>query len=54
MFGSETVLYLWYMWVDFVGKLGLPWDKQTTAYFGLAFVFYAIGLAFKLLVSKEK
>jgi hypothetical protein len=51
---SETLSYIWRWWVDVVGSVGLPLDKQMTALFVLAFVFYAIGVAFKALTEKEK
>lgn len=51
---NEILSHFWRWWVDLVGGLGLPWDRQTTAYFALALAFYAIGLAFKVLTAKEK
>lgn len=50
---DQTFAYLWRMWVDLVSTLGLPWDKNTTAYFGLVLVFWAIGLCFKFLVTRK-
>jgi hypothetical protein len=49
----EIVTLGWRLWVDSVAALGLPWDKEATAYFALAIAFYLVGLAFKLLVSRE-
>ena len=31
MFTSDVVAYLWHLWVDLFGGLGLPWSKQVTA-----------------------
>lgn len=50
----NIVSQLWYWWVELVGGIGLPWDKQMTAYLALGFVFYGIGVAFKTLTQKEK
>jgi len=49
---NGTFSHLWYMWVDFVAGLGLPWDRQATAMFALVVVFWGLGAAFKLLVSR--
>jgi hypothetical protein len=54
MLTSTAFSHLWYVWVDLVAGFGLPWDRQTTASLALVIVFYGIGLAFKLLVSREK
>jgi len=51
---SEIVTYMWRWWVDLVGSIGLPLDRQIAALIALAFVFYAIGVAFKVLTEKEK
>lgn len=44
--------YYWNIWVDFVGSVGLPFDKHVLAYTSLAVVFYGIGVAFKFLVRR--
>mgnify|MGYP001614134206 CR=1 FL=1 len=51
---SELVTYVWRWWVEAVGSLGLPLDRQTSAYLMLALAFYAVGAAYKLLTQKEK
>lgn len=51
---SELFVHFWYWWMNLVGGLGLPLDKQTTGYVALGLVFYAIGRAFKTLTQKEK
>lgn len=51
---NEILSHFWRWWVDLVASLGLPMDRQTTAYFALAFAFYVVGLAFKVLTAKEK
>lgn len=49
---GELVTYVWRWWVELVGGLGLPLDRQTAAYFMLAVAFYAIGVAYKSLTQK--
>lgn len=51
MLTSDTISYVWHMWVDLFSGLGLPWGSQASALFGLVVVFYVLGLAFKILVS---
>ena len=51
---SELVTYVWNWWVEAVGSLGLPLDRQTSAYFVLALAFHAVVAANKLLTQKEK
>ncbi len=53
MLTSETIAHLWRLWVDMVGGLGLPMDRQGAAILALAVIFYGIGVAFKKLVSRE-
>jgi len=50
---DQTLTSVWRMWVDLVGGLGLPWDKQTSAYLGLVLALYLIGLGFKFLVARK-
>jgi len=50
---DQTLTYLWRMWADLVGSIGLPWDKQTSAYLGLVALLYLIGLGFKFLLSRK-
>lgn len=51
---NEILTQFWSWWINLVGSLGLPGDRQITAYVALALAFYAIGLAFKVLTTKEK
>jgi hypothetical protein len=53
MFTSEIVAYLWHLWVDLFGGLGLPWSKQVTAGIALAAVFYLVGWCFKFLNTHQ-
>ncbi len=53
MFTSEIVAYLWHLWVDLFGGLGLPWSKQVTAGIALAAVFYLVGWCFKFLNKSQ-
>jgi hypothetical protein len=46
--------HMWHVWVDVIATLGLPGDREATAYFALAIAFYLVGLGLKLLVSREK
>jgi hypothetical protein len=52
MLTNQGLSHLWHLWVNAVGGLGLPFDRQAAAALALVFVFYGIGLAFKTLVSK--
>lgn len=49
-----TTDLVWRWWVELVGSLGLPLDRQTSAYLMLGLAFYAIGAAYKLLTKKER
>ncbi len=51
---TDLVTIVWQWWVNTVGGLGLPMDRQTTAYVMLGLAFYAIGAAYRLLTQKEK
>ena len=53
MFGTEIIAFYWRLWIEFIGRLGLPWDKHLTAYVLLALAFYGIGYVFKILVRKS-
>ena len=43
----------WQMWVGYFVGLGLPWSASASATAAAAVMFYFIGIAFKLLTSKE-
>jgi len=51
---TDLVTIVWQWWVKTVGSIGLPMDRQTTAYVMLGLAFYAIGAAYRLLTQKEK
>jgi len=51
---TQIISNFWHTWVDLFSGLGLPWGSQTSALMGLVAFFYAIGLAFKILVAPEK
>lgn len=53
MLTSEFVSYLWQLWVDLFGGLGLPWSKQATGAIAIVAVFYLVGLCFKFLTTRE-
>ena len=54
MFTSDSIAYLWQMWVGLFSGLGLPWGSQASGFIGLVFAFYLVGLAFKVLVAPPK
>jgi hypothetical protein len=54
MFSTDLISYFWRWWVSMFTGFDLPWSATTTAYIGLAVVFYLIGVLFKALVSPEK
>lgn len=49
---NELVMHVWRWWVEAVASLGLPLDRQTSAYFMLGLAFYAVGAAYKMLTQK--
>lgn len=51
---NDIITHAWYSWTNLFGGLGLPWDKNTTAYVALVLVFYGLGKAFKTLTEKGK
>jgi hypothetical protein len=53
MFSTDIVAYLWHLWIDLFGGLGLPWSKQVTGGIALAIAFYMIGVCFKALTGRE-